>query len=195
MSRPDPFPWLDHLRRDRRGLPVPYVNAWGEESVERASVAYDPLVGAPAVFFADHGEVPDFTRQNPQRQRRCVVEGLCQVCGKPVPWSRRNLVIASLSVQWHWVGNLRREVPVTHEPWLCDRCCAVAVGWCPALIRRRREEQLEVVKVRSQKEVQLIVSSGAIDGHPDAGTEVRIWAKLRLLSVDIQRAPAAEVTA
>lgn len=190
MSRPEPFPWLAHLRRDRRGLPVPYINAWGAEDEAPRWVEHDPLVGGPAVFVGDVGDVPDFTRQNQQRQRRCMVEGLCQVCGKPVPWSRRNLVVASLSVKWQWVAERRREVPVISEPWLCDRCCAIAVGWCPALIRRTREEQLQVVRVRSPREVTPIVSVGSIDGIPEAGTQVRIWSKLQLLTLDIQRATA-----
>ena len=31
MSRVDIPPWLSHLRTDRRGLPVPWVNRWGPE--------------------------------------------------------------------------------------------------------------------------------------------------------------------
>lgn len=193
MSRPEPFPWLAHLRTDRRGLPVPFINAWGDEAGARVRVEHDPLVGGPAVFVDDHGDEPDFTRQNQQRQRRCMVEGLCQVCGKFTPWSRRNLVVASLSVKWQWVGEWGREVPVVSEPWLCDRCCAIAVGWCPALIRRTREEQLQVVPVRSPREVQEIVSVGRVDACPEAGEQVRIWVKLQLLSLDIQRPPAVAV--
>lgn len=188
MSRPSPFPWLDHLRRDRRGLPVPYINAWGAESVERGRVEVDPLVGGPAWFVDDYGDEPDFTRQNPQRQRRCMVEGLCQVCGKPVPWSRRNLVVADLSVKWQYVAERRCVVPVVAEPWLCDRCCAIAVDWCPALIRRSREEHLQVVRVRSVREVALVVSVGEIVGLPQVGDHVMLFAKVQLLAVDIRRA-------
>lgn len=188
MSRPGPYPWLDHLRRDRRGLPVPFINAWGAETRETTRVAYDPLVGGVALFLDDHGDEPDFTRQNPQRQRRCWVEGLCQVCGKGVPWSRRNLVVAALSVKWSYVDSLRREVPVVAEPWLCDRCCAIAVGWCPALIRRSREEQLQVVPVRSAREVLPIASVGRVDYYPEAGGKVVLWSKVQLLTLDVVRA-------
>lgn len=193
MSRPQAFPWLAHLRKDRRGLPVPYINAWGAETPESYRIAHDRLVGGPAMFRDDVGDEPDFTRQNPQRQRECMVAGLCQVCGKRVPWSRRNLVISDLSVKWHWVGELRREVPVVAEPWLCDRCCTIAVGWCPALIRRTRDEHLEVVKVRAEREAQLIVSNGVVDGQQHDGP-VFMWAKLQLLTLDIRRAPEAAVT-
>jgi hypothetical protein len=189
-GRPDAFPWLRHLRTDRRGLPVPYVNAWGAEKDLR--VDHDQSVGRPAVFFDDHGDVPDFTRQSFQRQRRCMVDGLCQVCGKPVPWSRRNIVLANMSIEWVWVTDLRREVPVIHEPWLCDRCCAIATTWCPALIRRARGEKLQVIAVRSPRDVQQVVSVGSVS-QPGLEWTVRkpvaMWVKLRLLSTDIVRGP------
>ncbi len=186
--RPGTFPWLDHLRRDRRGLPVPFVNAWGAETPERTRVEPDPrAAGRLALFHDDHGDEPDFPRQNPGRQRECMVDGLCQVCGKFAPWSRRNLVLAPISVEWSYVDNLRRWLPVIFEPWLCDRCCEIAVGWCPALIRRRREEQLQVVPVRSPREVVPILSLGRVDTVPQAGDGVALWAKVQLLTVDIRR--------
>jgi hypothetical protein len=193
VSRPPAFPWLDHLRRDRRGLPVPWVNAWGAESAAAARVAPDQLVdGELAMFHDDYGDVPDFTRQSPQRQRRAMIEGLCQVCGKPVPWSRRNLVVADLAVDWVWAAESRREVATVTEPWLCDRCCEIAVHWCPALIRRRRGDVMRVVPVRAMREVRLMVSMGRVDGHESAGDAVRMWAKVQLVGLDIVRSsPAA----
>lgn len=191
-TRPPAFPWLDHLRKDRRGLPVPFINTWGPETAETTRVAHDPLVGGQATFIDDHGDVPDFTRQSPQRQRQCMVEGLCQVCGKPVPWSRRNLVVADLAVEWVYVNELRREVPVVMEPWLCNRCCDIAVNWCPALIRRERTDNLHVVPVRSQREAQMIVSVGAVSLPGYEWTyqkPVRMWVKARLLATNIERAP------
>jgi hypothetical protein len=195
-GRAPAFPWLDHLRRDRRGLPVPWINAWGAESVEATDVRPDPVVGgALAAFHLDHGDVPDFTRQAPQRQRQAMIEGLCQVCGKPVPWSRRNLVVADLAVDWVWSPERRREVPTMTEPWLCDRCCAIAVDWCPALIRRRRGDVMRVVPVRSPREVLLMVSTGRVDGFDGAGTEVRMWGKVQLLGLDIVRTAPADPAA
>jgi hypothetical protein len=121
-DRPAFDPWLSHLRRDRRGLPVPYVNRWGSEDLHRVTIAYDPHVRQRAAFLDDSQEtVPDFTAQNMGRQRRCMVAGLCQVCARPVPWSRRNLVIAPNSVEQITVGN--RLVSVVFEPWL------VSTGW------------------------------------------------------------------
>jgi hypothetical protein len=187
-DRPAFDPWLSHLRRDRRGLPVPYVNRWGSEDLHRVTIAYDPHVRQRAAFLDDSQEtVPDFTAQNMGRQRRCMVVGLCQVCARPVPWSRRNLVIAPNSVEQITVGN--RLVSAVFEPWLDDRCAEIATKWCPALIRRRREEQLTVIPVRSQREAQLVVSTGWINGpladetrrHP-----VAMWVKVALLKVQVR---------
>lgn len=192
-DRPPFDPWLAHLRRDRRGLPVPYVNRWGpEDTGARLTVAHCRYAGQPAVFLDDSAEtVPDFTRQNMGRQRQCMAGGLCQVCARPVPWSRRNLVIAPNSVEWVEVDGVRGEVPVVFEPWLDDRCAEIATRWCPALIRRSREEQLEVVPVRSPRDVQLVVSTGWIEGPLEEQTRsnhVAMWIKAALLRHQILRA-------
>lgn len=193
-TRPAFGPRLAHLRRDRRGLPVPYVNRWGvTEDLDRLRVDYDQHVRQRAVFYDDDGlDVPNFTSQNMGRQRQVMVEGLCQVCGRPVPWSRRNLVVAPNSVEWVHVNG--REVPVVFEPWLDDMCADIAVNWCPALIRRRRDEQLVVVPVRSPRDVQLVVSTGWVGGPHEAETRanpVAMWVKIALLRHNIVRASAA----
>ena len=120
-----PADWLAHLRTDRRGLPVPYVNVWGDEARLPVRVEHDVNVRARAVFTDDSGQtVPDFTRQCMQRQRECVVQGLCQVCARPVPWSRRFLVVSSISVeQIELPGG---QAPVVTEPWLCGWCAGIA---------------------------------------------------------------------
>lgn len=192
MTRPSFDPWLSHLRRDRRGLPVPVVNRWGPESTDRLYVDYDRWTNSRAVFLDDSEETePDFTAQNMGRQRHCMAGGLCQVCGRPVPWSRRNLVIAPTSVEWVPLGG--RQVPVVFEPWLDDRCAEIATSWCPALIRRRHEEQLTVLPVRSEREAQLVVSTGWVEGPLEAETRaapVAMWVKVALLKHRIERAPA-----
>lgn len=194
-GRPPVTPWLDHLRRDRRGLPVPYVNRWGAAESDRAYVAYDRWVGSRAAFLDDSGqETPDFTAQDMGRQRHCMAAGLCQVCGRPVPWSRRNLVITVSSVTWVPLGG--RQVPVVSEPWLDDRCVEIATRWCPALIRRRHDETLTVLPVQSEREVQLVVSTGWVEGHLEAETRaapVAIWVKVALLRHHIKRGVDVEV--
>lgn len=191
-GRPSFDPWLSHLRRDRRGLPVPYVNRWGLEDTDRLYLAYCPYAGQQGVFLNDANETePDFTHQNMGRQRECMAAGLCQVCARPVPWSRRNLVVAPNSVEWARVEGVAGEVPLVFEPWLDDRCAEIATRWCPALIRRRREEELYVVPVRSQREVRLVASTGWVEGHLQAQTQrshAAMWIKVALTRLRIARA-------
>jgi hypothetical protein len=167
--------WLAHLRRDPRGFPIPWINRWGPETAACTRVAYDPHVGRRAVFHNDHGEVPDFTRQSMQRQRQAMVLGLCQVCARPTPWSRRNLVVADSTAEMIEVDG--RQVGAVSEPWLDDRCAAIATLLCPALIRRRHEDNFRVLPVRSPREVTLAVSTGRVDvdheALPDAGDPVQ----------------------
>lgn len=168
--------WLAHLRRDSRGLPVPWINRWGPETAAATRVDYDPTVGQPAIFHDDHGDTPDFLRQNIGRQRAAMVGGLCQVCGRPVPWSRRNLVISGVSCETVTVtdpdspGGVRQAVAVT-EPWLDDRCAAIAVHLCPALIRREHAADLHVTPVRSRRDAQLVLSVGNLADLPGSGAE------------------------
>lgn len=197
MGEPRKGPvWLTHLRTDRRGLPVPYVNAWGLQDPARIRIGFDHHARRPGLFEDDddHDGGPDFTRQNMQRQRECVLAGLCQVCARPVPWSRRRLVIAALSVQTiHLQG---RAVPVVTEPWLCPRCAQFAVATCPALIRRSRGEQLVVVEVASATAVRIVLSTGWVEGSPCAAeslhTQPVMWAKIALLEVQVLGPPPRE---
>ncbi len=195
--------WLQHLRRDARGLPVPWINRWGAETAAASHIRYDPLVGGLGQFFADHGDVPDFFAQNIGRQRQAMVEGRCQVCARPVPWSRRNLVISGVTCEDITIDDLGGE-PATSviEPWLDDRCAANATLLCPALIRRRHDEDLTLLPVRRPKDVLLVKSVGALDlaglrasGQPEAEVErlaaeqgdgpIYLWVKAVLPNVEI----------
>jgi hypothetical protein len=181
--------FLSHLRTDRRGLPVPYVNRWGlEEDLTRVYLDHDRNVGRPGVFYRDDDlDVPNFTAQNMGRQRECMMQGLCQVCGKFIPWNRRFLVVAALSVERIKLG--LRRVPVVTEPWLDEQCCEFAVKMCPALIRRSREEQLTVLPITSKRDVQAITSTGWIDGpYEEESRRVQpaMWVKLALTGTRIK---------
>jgi hypothetical protein len=184
-SRPDWRPWLAHLRTDRRGLPVPWVNAWGTEVVERMAVRRDPWCARDAMYEDDEAEtVPDFTRQSMQRQRESMLRGMCQVCARPVPWSRRWLVVTDVSVQPIRLDG--RTVPVITEPWLCERCKDIAVSWCPALIRRTRADRLTAVPITSKRQVELVLSFGWLDGQPQTKVNNPVmWVKVALLDTPI----------
>jgi hypothetical protein len=179
-------PWLNHLRRDRRGICVPWINAWGGEDLARARIVWDRHIPGWALTMDDDPDgAPDFTRQHMGRQRQAVLEGLCQVCARPVPWSRRRLVLAALSMEVVTVNGGGR-VPVVTEPWLCQRCAEFAVTVCPALIRRTREEELHIVTVTSKRQVRIVTSVGYVDGPLEARCrELRtvMWAKIQVLNV------------
>lgn len=195
--------WLAELPRDPRGLPIPWINRWGAETAAAARVSWDRHIERPAVFHDDHGDTVDFTRQNYGREREAMVTGLCQVCGRFTPWSRRNLVLSAHTVEQVDLGG-GRIVPAVNEPWLDDRCAFIATTLCPALIRRAHDEDLNVVPVRSPREVELIVSVGALDfdaladkqaAHPDHLARLRaaaqrgplgMWVKAVLLNHQIQ---------
>lgn len=180
MKIPD---WLSHLRVDRRGLPVPYVNRWGlEEDVASLSIEYDPNVGMLGVFCDDSKEeIPNFTAQNMQRQRECITQGLCQVCHRQVPYSRRCVVISSVSVETVTVAGQERAV--IFEPWLCTRCALYAVDRCPALIRRKHDEDLTIFPIKRASDYRITVSQGWIEGpleQQSRETTPAMWAKIIL---------------
>jgi hypothetical protein len=166
---------------------VPWVNLWGSEDVSRLHIDHDPYVGGPGVFLDDSRETePDFTRQHMGRQRESVIAGRCQVCRRRVPWSRRLLVLAALSVERVSIEGCL--VPVVAEPWLCPACARFATTRCPALVRRTRDEALTLVTVRAPSECQIVISSGWIEGPLEARSrEVQpaMWAKIVLLKTEI----------
>jgi hypothetical protein len=179
--------WLEHRPRDRRGIPVPYINQWGGEDATRYRIALDRHVRGPALFLDDDqdGE-PDFTHQNMARQRECMVAGLCQVCARSVPWSRRWLVVADVTT--NNVRAIGQDIAVIHEPWLCQRCAAFAVEHCPALIRRRRTERLLLVPVTRRGVIRLFVSTGFVDPPAPCAQESHrlmpaMWVKAQLPGV------------
>jgi hypothetical protein len=176
-------------------LPVPYVNLWGDEDVSTMRVEFDRNVGMDGLVFDDVGDTPNFLKQSPARQREVTVQGLCQVCRRPIPWSRRNLVVSDMSVDVVEVAGRKR--PVVTEPWLDDRCAEIATRWCPGLIRRTRDERLTVVRVTSQRQVQLVVSNGWVEGALEEQTRARpvaMWVKLALLHVPIEVVRTAAAT-
>lgn len=176
---------LAGLRRDRVGRPVPYINQWGPaEQTFRVSLRHDPHVDDVAVFYdEDPAGDPDFTRQSMQRQREIMVRGLCQVCAREVPWPDRKIAISPVTmhvIQWRGL-----DVAVLHEPWLCPDCADYATRHCPALIRRRRDEQLTVLDVASPDNCHFLVSRGWVAGPLRRRTQKRpvaMWVKVLLPS-------------
>ena len=184
MRAPD---FLTHLRTDDRGRPVPYINRWGPERVEHLSIRHDPLVGMPGIFLDDAGETePDFFHQNMGRQRECMARGLCQVCGRPVPWSQRHLVLSSMSVDS--IDLHGQAATVVTEPWLDARCAAFALRVCPGLIRRSSAQDLQLLRIGYQSRVALVVSRGWVDGPLEQRSkreQPAMWVKAMVVGVQI----------
>jgi hypothetical protein len=183
--------WFGHLRTDRRGIPVPWINLWGREDRVPVSIEWDPNVQMRAVFMDDSNQdVPDFTRQHMGRQRAAMVRGWCQVCGRPVPWRRRFLIVSSLSASTVTIDGHGESV-VLAEPWLDERCATFAMQRCPALIRRIDTTDLRLIPVTSPEQVRLVVSRGHVDGFPDTRQHpVAMWVKAVPLGVTVEMAGA-----
>lgn len=179
---------LSHLRTDRRGIPVPWINRWGDEDPARYEIRYDPAVRGPALFLPDDETgAPDFLHQNHERQRLAMVEGLCQVCARPVPWSRRFLVVSGISAETIHVRG-RGTIVVITEPWLDEFCATFAMRKCPGLIRRRTADDLHLIPVTSRRGVELVVSRGWVDGPLEAESrrvQPAMWVKAHVRSTQI----------
>lgn len=187
--------WLAHLRTDRHGLPVPYVNLWGEEDQARIQMRFDRHTKSQGLFLYDADqEVPDFTRQNMGRQRECMVDGLCQVCHRFLPWSRRFLVVSEVSVRLITLPKVG-EVAAIHEPWLCQRCAMFAIDKCPALIRRNHLDELQLIPITSKMDVSMVVSRGWIEGPLEEETkrvQPAMWCKILLTRTRLEIGRSAE---
>lgn len=187
-------PFLRHLRTDDKGRPVPYIQRWGPEDVRRLRIDDDANIGGVPALFDDDGHelVPDFRAQSMQRQRECMAKGLCQVCGRPLPWSRRFLVVSSISIDRISIGD-RPAVALT-EPWLDEQCATFATKVCPGLIRRTTAQDLQLVEVTSKRQCVLTTSHGWIEGPLEQRSKLvmpAMWAKVVLLDPVIDLAPAA----
>lgn len=174
--------FLSHLRTDDRGRPVPYINLWGVEDVARMSIRHDVHIDMPAVFLDDSDQaIPDFFRQNMQRQRECMAMGLCQVCGRFVNWPDRLLVVSRISTQPIVLNG--EVVTVFTEPWLDVNCADFALRKCPGLIRRKTAKDLSLVAVTSPDQCQLTISTGWLDGPLEVESkrvQPAMWAKVAL---------------
>lgn len=177
--------FLEHLRRDSKGRPVPWINVWGPDEEDRFYLQDDPNASGDLAVWQRElpGDQPDFTRQCLQRQRQAVRQGLCQVCGTPAPWPRL-LVWSQMSYETVTLLDGRRQLVIT-EPWLDTDCAAFALKRCPGLIRRRTAEDLSLIKVESIDQVELIVSRGWIDGPLEQlskSAQPAMWAKIAIRS-------------
>jgi hypothetical protein len=156
---PPPIPdFLAHLPVSR-GMPVPDVTAWSSEGL--VTVRHDPIAGRVAVFSKGRqgrGRAL-FGIMHPERQRRAVLAGLCQICG----WS---LDIDDPGTGW--LPNHPALMDRTDDQggqWTmeppCHRSCAEwSAGACPS-IAGKVSDLIEVLEI--QPVAQLLNLSTFVD--------------------------------
>ena len=146
----------------RKGLPVPYVADWTGET--DSYVTHDSKLNRKVLATGGRmgtGE-PMFGRQNPMRQRQCMMNNRCQVCSNDITEDYVWFIAG-------WVPNdanvaaVEPLVPVIEEPPLCTPCARYAVQICPGL-RRDVEGQYSGLIVYKTYEYQHLMQAGNIPG-------------------------------
>lgn len=122
---------IARLPKDRKGFPIPYVAEWTHESDDSTFVVH-PEGWAQANCNCKIGEgEPILGHQCPVRQRECMSEHKCQVCGFPiegVPHTEMAFIGGeSMNVFWE---------NVFWEPPLHLSCAAYSLQVCPGITRR-----------------------------------------------------------
>lgn len=129
------------------GKRVPWVTRWSDEVVRTPFQLGQLADGSTYLTYADErpedrdqygvlwmreidsptGE-PLFSQVSTLRQRRSMIEGLCQVCGLEIPEE---------PIQWLMVENQATRLPtgelLTISPPTCASCVTLSKRLCPAL--------------------------------------------------------------
>jgi hypothetical protein len=179
VARSEPLAFR-HCLRDKHGRPVPYINIWsGEMPEETWRITHDTALNMPgiAVPVAKRGiGEPDFTRQAPDRQRECMLRQWCQICTTP----RAEWLVVSNSVGTRTITYKGAHRLVLTEPWMCKPCADFAIATCPALIRRRHDDDLMLCRpIR----FQFGFSQGWIEGPLEAQSQREMpamWGELHV---------------
>lgn len=133
MSASPSYPGkLSHLPRAGT-LPVPWVAIWSEEE-GTACLTQEIYGGKPFVCLSHRlargkGR-PILGKMSQVRQRRCILDGRCQVCGELMV--KRYVAIETSHEDLPGYG------PVLVEPPACATCARVALAVCPGLRGRGR---------------------------------------------------------
>lgn len=131
-------PSMDRLPRDR-GRPVPHVAAWSSEG--QIVLRHDPLIpggGAVAVFTRGRrgrGR-PVFGAMAPDRQRRAVLLGRCQVCDGDyagVGWLPLYDGVSTTEQIPHSPHAAPTPTVLYAEPLACQWCALWAATGCPGV--------------------------------------------------------------
>lgn len=111
---------------------VPWTVGWtGEESFFVAPCRHAD--GRPAIcqIAAPGGGKPSFGKPHWCRQRQCIAEGRCDLCGKPLKLATKVSLSHARPVAHGAEGLAILQV----EPLLHRRCAAISMQHCPSLRR------------------------------------------------------------
>lgn len=110
---------------------IPFVALWSEEA---PAIQRDQHVGRDAVYSgrtdhrkqAEAGELgkPILGQMSPNRQRFCVINDICQVCG-------RFLIVKMAMGHYAEHGPDHDKVIAIDEPMCCPECALEAMSMCP----------------------------------------------------------------
>ena len=176
----------EHLRSlpTWRGLPVPYVAMWSSEDEASFVVLPDPLYEGREALFPGSGGIGQgdavLGNMNCARQRETLALGQCQVCRRRVAGGRGYVVLSKTTSRDVMMEDGTTAHVIT-EPWLCWRCLDFAADTCPGLIRRRRDDDLTILRPTRWA---LGVSSGWVEGALEEHTKAHpclMWGELHIL--------------
>lgn len=130
---------IANLDRDHRGYPIPYVaQRWRGIRIPPPTTAQFGMVAVP---HKPSGKELILGKMDEERQRRCITESKCSVCGTKVPLNDRYLAGGAddpsvlVGTQFAF-----------REPWVHGACMEYAVQVCPGLVVGVHSGRLRIVK-------------------------------------------------
>jgi hypothetical protein len=131
-------------------VPVPYSVLWSDEDTN--TIEADPMVRGQFAMCnpSSRGQgKPMFGKPHMQRQREVVINGLCDLCAKPLK-GRTKVSLSHAKVRAGAEGLCVMQV----EPLLHKECAAISMLHCPSLKRDIRDGGLNV-RLVTRYQVQL----------------------------------------
>jgi hypothetical protein len=124
-------------------IPVPQTVGWTNE--RPYSIGYCPFVRSIALQQPQgRGGRPDFRHPNFDRQRRTIVCGLCDLCGRELKTATK-VSLSMLQEQTRQFSGGTGLVQV--EPLLHRDCAIICLRHCPHLLRASADGRLSIRQV------------------------------------------------
>lgn len=169
-------------------VPVPWTVSWTGE--ERQFVAIDPQIGRRALMqdeLPGQGK-PVFGKPHAQRQRRCIIECRCDICGKPITVAQSKVSLSHAA--WRENAAKGSVTGILQVEPFCHRACArVAIEWCPSLKRDIDRGTLFIRQVKNYRMQIAIIGIEYVPEYvpgymkrPEDGRGVAGHAKIELIT-------------